>query len=123
MKLKSNFIPQIQRKHIPFYNMSSAERDAAHAVNPLYGRVICRCESVTEAEIVDMIHSPVPALTVDAIKRRTRATMGRCQGGFCGPRILDILCRELGKEPHEIRKSDTSSWIVKGHLRDGGAQS
>ena len=73
---------------------------------------------MTEAEIVAAIHSNVPALTVDSIKRRTRGTSGRCQGGFCGPRILEILSRELDKEPNEIVKSDKNAYIVDSRLRE-----
>ncbi|MEG2611798.1 MAG: (2Fe-2S)-binding protein, partial [Oscillospiraceae bacterium] len=62
-----------------------------------YGKIVCRCESITEGEILDAIHSPVPPASIDAIKRRTRAGMGRCQGGFCQPRVLEILAREQGK--------------------------
>lgn len=63
--------------------------------NPLYGRVICRCETITEGEIVEAIHRPIVPRTIDAIKRRCNAGMGRCQGGFCSPRIAAILAREL----------------------------
>ena len=73
----------------PFRLMDAAERAAAYKENPLYGRIICRCETVTEAEIVDAIRRG--ATTVDGVKRRTRAGMGRCQGGFCGPRVMEIL--------------------------------
>ena len=101
----------------PFSEMTEEEIAKAYGKDKKYGRVICRCETVTEAEIVAAIHSRVPALTVDSIKRRTRGTSGRCQGGFCGPRILEILCRELGKDPHEIVKVDKDSYIVDSRLR------
>ena len=103
----------------PFSAMTEDEINQAYKKDKRYGRVICRCETVTEAEIVAAIHSNVPALTVDSIKRRTRSTGGRCQGGFCGPRILEILCRELGKEPHEIVKADKEAYIVAARLREG----
>lgn len=69
-----------------------------------WGRIVCRCEKVTEAEIVQAIHSPVPATTIDAVKRRTRAGMGRCQGGFCGPRVMEIISRELNIPLDKVRK-------------------
>ncbi len=72
--------------------------------NQAWGRIVCRCEKVTEAEIVEAIHSPVPAFTVDAVKRRTRAGMGRCQGGFCGPRVMEIISRELNIPLDKVRK-------------------
>lgn len=72
--------------------------------NSAWGRIVCRCEKVTEAEIVEAIHSPLEAYTVDAVKRRTRAGMGRCQGGFCGPRVMEIIARELNIPLDKVRK-------------------
>ena len=80
--------------------------------NPAYGNVICRCESVTEGEILDAIHRPLGATTLDGIKRRTRAGMGRCQAGFCMPRTMEILARELGLSYEDITKSGGGSNIV-----------
>jgi glycerol-3-phosphate dehydrogenase len=74
-----------------------------------YGRVICRCEYVTEGEIVAEIHAPIPATTYDAIKRRTWLGTGRCLGGFDMPRVVDILARELGQDPLEISKKGHGS--------------
>ena len=65
------------------------------AENPRMGRVTCRCETVTEGEIVEAIHAPVPARSIDGVKRRVGSGMGRCQGGFCSPRIAAIMAREL----------------------------
>jgi glycerol-3-phosphate dehydrogenase len=80
--------------------------------DPSWGRVVCRCESVTEAEIKAAINSPLPAVTVDAVKRRVRAGMGRCQGGFCMPRVLEILAVETGRPITEITKSGKGTEIV-----------
>lgn len=77
-----------------------------------YGEIICRCEKITKGEIVNAIHRPVPARSLDAIKRRTRAGTGRCQGGFCGPRVLEILSRELGLERTNITKKGKGSEIL-----------
>ena len=85
--------------------------------NPLYGRVICRCETVTEAEIVEAIRRPVGAKTVDAVKRRVRAGTGRCQGGFCAPKVIEILARELGIPVTQIRKNLIGSDMLSGMLR------
>lgn len=85
--------------------------------NPLYGRVICRCETVTEAEIVEAIRRPVGAKTVDAVKRRVRAGTGRCQGGFCAPKVIEILARELGIPVTRIRKNLIGSDMLSGMLR------
>ena len=82
--------------------------------NPLYGTVICRCETITEGEIVDAIRRPLGAKTVDAVKRRVRAGMGRCQAGFCGPRVLEILARELKVSPEQINKNLKGSYMVVG---------
>lgn len=91
---------------------SAAQWNEAIRHNPRYGRVICRCETITEGEIEAAIHAPIPARTVDAVKRRTNAGMGRCQGGFCSPRILEILARELGISPLEIKKDIQESRIL-----------
>ena len=98
------------RKGIPCMETASEEqRRRLIAENPLYANVVCRCELVTEGEIVDAIHRPLGATTLDGIKRRTRAGMGRCQAGFCSPRTVEILARELGKDISEICKNDPGS--------------
>ena len=98
------------RKGIPCMETASEEqRRRMIAENPLYANVVCRCELVTEGEIVDAIHRPLGATTLDGIKRRTRAGMGRCQAGFCSPRTVEILARELGKDISEICKNDPGS--------------
>ena len=91
--------------------VSCCERAALIARDERYGRVICRCETVTEGEIVDAIHRPCGARTVDGVKRRTRAGMGRCQGGFCGPRVTKILARELNIPVTEVRKEARDSYM------------
>ncbi len=85
--------------------------------NPLYGNVVCRCEHVTEREIVDAIHSLLPALTIDAIKRRTRAGMGRCQGGFCNSRVAKILARELGIPLEDVTKDGDGMNLFVGKTK------
>mgnify|MGYP000926773251 CR=1 FL=1 len=97
-----------------FRDMTLEEQSEAVRENPLYGRIICRCETVTEAEILQAIHSIIPARSVDAVKRRLRAGMGRCQGGFCAPRIISILARELQLSPEEITKKGGKSRMVTG---------
>lgn len=92
-----------------FNRMTASEKQKMIEMNRLYGRVICRCETVTEGEIVDAIHQPVGARTVDGVKRRTRAGMGRCQGGFCGPRVTQILARELGIPVEKVLKERQGS--------------
>lgn len=92
--------------------LSDEEINALVAENPAWGRIVCRCEKVTEAEIVAAVHSPVPALTVDAVKRRVRAGMGRCQGGFCAPRVMEIIARETGMPLSAVRKGGEGSEIA-----------
>ncbi len=101
------------REQPRFKEMSHEQRAAIVKENPMFGRVICRCETITEGEIVDSIHRPIVPRTVDAIKRRCCAGMGRCQGGFCGPRVVEILARELGVSRQDIDKDKTGSYIVR----------
>ena len=86
--------------------------------DPAYGHIICRCETVTEGEIRDAIRAPAGARDVDGVKRRTRAGMGRCQAGFCSPRVMEILARELGVPQSEITKSGGASKIIVGTNKD-----
>ena len=110
---KADFNPR--RKGIPcFAKMSDSEREQLIAKNPLYGKIVCRCENVTEGEIVDSIRRPLGATDLDGVKRRTRAGMGRCQMGFCTPRIMEILARELNKDMTEITKYGKGSHVVVG---------
>lgn len=103
------------RKGIPkFREMTNEERKKLIAEDPKYGRIICRCETVTEGEIVNAIKRPLGARSVDGVKKRTRAGMGRCQGGFCGPRVVQILARELNISPEEVTKSGKDSNLLVG---------
>ena len=88
------------------------QKDALIAADPLYGKIICRCEQVTEAEILQAIHRPVGAKSIDAIKRRVRAGMGRCQGGFCSPMVIEILARELGIPEEDVRKRGAKAFML-----------
>lgn len=94
----------LRRARIKFHELSTEEKQKMIQDNPLYGRVICRCESITEGEIIDAIHRPAGARTVNGIKRRVRPGAGRCQGGFCGPRVIEILARELKLDPMAIEQ-------------------
>ena len=97
---------------VSFRHMTKSEREALIAKNKAYGRVICRCETITEGEILDAIHAPAGARDVDGVKRRTRAGMGRCQGGFCGSKVVEILARELNVPMNEITKFGGTSKIL-----------
>jgi glycerol-3-phosphate dehydrogenase len=113
LSLKENKSFEPDRMSSPvFRELPAKEKQELIDENPLYGNVVCRCEQVTEAEVVNAIHSILPAVTMDAVKRRTRAGMGRCQGGFCGPRVAEILARELDIPLEEVTKKGNGSYII-----------
>ena len=99
-------------------SMTIEERNKMIRRNPAYGNIICRCEMVTEGEIIDAIRRPLGAKSLDGVKRRTRAGMGRCQSGFCSPKVMEILARELVKPIEEITKSGRNSKIIEGINKD-----
>lgn len=104
--------------------MAPEEWSALVAARPEYGRVVCRCRTVTEGQVVDAIRRPVGARSLDGVKRRVEAGMGRCQGGFCSPRVLEVLARELGRDPREVTLAGPGSEVVAGTVKDafgGGA--
>ena len=108
---KADFNP-VREEPVRFRHMTNEERKALIEKNPAYGQIICRCETITEGEILDAIHAPAGARDVDVVKRITRAGMGRCQGGFCGSKVVEILARELGVEINEITKFGGNSKIL-----------
>ena len=97
---------------VRFRHMTTEERAKLIEKNKAYGRIVCRCETITEGEILDAIHAPAGARDVDGVKRRTRAGMGRCQGGFCGSKVVEILARELNVPMNEITKFGGESKIM-----------
>lgn len=114
---KDDFIPT--RKGIKKPDtLSMEERNALIRENPAYGNIICRCEMITEGEIIDAIRRPLGAKSLDGVKRRTRAGMGRCQSGFCAPKTMEILARECDKAMFDITKSGGDSKIVVGMNKD-----
>ncbi len=115
---KENFNPR-RRKVIRFAELSDDEKAKLIEKDPRYGRIICRCENITEGEIVDAIHRKAGALTVDGVKRRARPGSGRCQGGFCMPRVMEILARELDKDVLDIVKDGKNSRILTGVTKGG----
>ncbi len=108
---KDNYVAT-REKPFRYHLATDEERCAAISENPSYGRIICRCESITEGEILDAIHAPAGARDVDGVKRRTRAGMGRCQGGFCGSKVVELLARELNVNTNEITKFGKKSEIL-----------
>jgi glycerol-3-phosphate dehydrogenase len=115
-------------RRIGIKNMATAsleEQKSLISKNPAYANVICRCEMVTEGEILDAIHRPLGARTLDGIKRRTRAGSGRCQAGFCLPKTMEILSREWQEEVSSIVKSGEDSYYLTGYNkqeREGGGK-
>ncbi|MFA5067250.1 MAG: (2Fe-2S)-binding protein, partial [Candidatus Izemoplasmatales bacterium] len=106
-------------KNITRFAFQTVEKQKAlFQENPDYGKVICRCELVTLAEIKASIHRPLGATTLDGVKRRTQAGTGRCQGGFCSPKIMQILGEELRLDPLKITKFSDESTILVGVDKD-----
>ena len=96
--------------------MSDEEANAFIRENPAYGKVVCRCETVSEGEILAAIRRNPGARDMDGVKRRTRSGMGRCQGGFCGPYIMELLAKELEIPMDAVTKSGGDSRMVIGKV-------
>ena len=103
------------RRNLRFRDLSPNDQEELIAEEPSYARIICRCETISEAEIRSAIRRG--ATTVDGVKLRTRSGMGRCQGGFCTPKIIKLLSEELGIEPENITKRGPESPLLSGRLR------
>jgi len=110
--IENEYFNPIRKKVIRFKELRDEEKIEIIKKDPKYGKVICRCETITEGEIVAAIKRNAGATTLKGIKKRTGASLGRCQGGFCGPKIVEILARELGKEMHEILYDNEGSYIL-----------
>lgn len=117
LKEKSAFISERSGRARFFYELSPEEKADRVAKNPDYGEVICRCEQITKKEILDAIDNPLGNKTINGIKYRSRAMMGRCQGGFCLPRIVQILEKEFGYGPEDYLMSGTDAPLFVGHVR------
>ncbi len=119
MKLtkKAEIVP-VPHRNKPFIDMSDEERAEAAAKDPAYGKIVCRCEQVTEAEIRAAINRPVGGRSLDAIKRRARPGSGRCQGGFCSTRVLELLAEELKINELEVTKHGGESKILTGRIEE-----
>ncbi|MCL2107561.1 MAG: NAD(P)/FAD-dependent oxidoreductase [Oscillospiraceae bacterium] len=115
---KTDWLPG-RPKPVRLTELSREEQHAVIAENPAYGHIICRCETVSEGEILDAIRAPAGARDVDGVKRRTRAGAGRCQGGFCGAKVVELLSRELKLPMEEITKSGGGSRILVGKTKTG----
>ena len=120
MEVKQNTGFNPRRRVIPHMSdLTTEEKQEIIRKNPDYGVIICRCEGISKGEIVDTIHSPIPATTIDALKRRVRPGMGRCQGGFCSPLVTQIICEETGLSPEEVTKSGEDSNLILERTHKG----
>lgn len=116
LKKKEDFNP-VRERVVRTRKLSEEELSEVIGKNPLYGRIVCRCEKVSEGEVVDCIRRPAGAKNLDGIKKRTRTGMGRCQGGFCTPRLVEILSRELGIPVEEVTKKGGESRLLHGKTK------
>ncbi|MBR2949288.1 MAG: NAD(P)/FAD-dependent oxidoreductase [Lachnospiraceae bacterium] len=117
LKEKEDFIEERKGLHL-FMDCSAQEQQRMLEKNPAYGQIVCRCELVTEGDIMAAIHRPLGATTLDGVKRRTRAGMGRCQAGFCTPKTMEILARECSRGQQEICKNNPPSRLIVGTNKD-----
>lgn len=108
-----------RRTHIVFKHLSAPVKNQIIYQNSAYGRVICRCETITEGEIIAALNSPIPPVSLDGIKRRAGSGMGRCQGGFCGPKILEIMAKYKNTEYEKILQDNTGSYILTEPTKNG----
>lgn len=97
--------------------LSPSERDKLIKENPAYGTIVCRCEQISEGEIIDAITRPLGAVSMDGIKRRCRAGMGRCQAGFCTPRTMELLCKYRKMRMEDVCKNQKGSELIKGETK------
>ena len=98
--------------------LSEIDRDALIRKNPDFGVIVCRCEEVSRGEIIAALHRTVPCDTVDGVKRRVRPGMGRCQGGFCGPLVTQIIAQEKAVPLHAVNKSGDGSALLFGSTKE-----
>lgn len=113
-KLEKNENFKAKREQIHFMELSADEKAKLIKENPQYGRIICRCETITEGEIVDAIKRSFGVLSLDGVKRRCRPGMGRCQGGFCGPRVQEIIAREYNVPLESVVLEKDNSYLLVG---------
>lgn len=110
--------PISRRARLHFSDLSEADKIKAISEEPKHAHIVCRCEQVTEAEIIDAIQRDCGARTLNGVKRRVRPGAGRCQGGFCGPKVVEILARELGIDRYEVEQERKGSFVLSGGIRN-----
>lgn len=110
------FFDPIRRRTPSFRDKTPEQQAELIRQNPDYGEIICRCETITKAEVLAALHSPLPARTLTGVKYRCRAMMGRCQGGYCQTRLADLLMAETGLSREELLYSREGSWLFTGEV-------
>jgi glycerol-3-phosphate dehydrogenase len=113
-----NFNP-FRKKVVRLNKLSMEERNELIRNNPMYGHIICRCEGISEGEVVDCIRRNAGARTVKGVKKRCRPGFGKCQGGFCEPLVVEILARELNLDPLKVRYDSKESYILQSETKEG----
>ena len=117
LKKKGHFVSERPGRAELFHELSPEEKADLVAENPDYGEIVCRCEQITKKEVLDAIENPLGAMTVVGLKYRSRAMMGRCQGGFCLPRIVQIMQKDFGRKLEDYRLFSTGSHLFTGRVR------
>ena len=117
LSLREHFVDE--RRRVKFRELSQEEKNELIRREPAFGRVICRCETITEGEIVAALHSPIPPRSLNGVKRRCGAGMGRCQGGFCSPRVHELISRELGIPFPDVCLEEDNSPLLVGETKQG----
>lgn len=117
LRPKESFIAEREGRAGFFFELSPEEKADLVAENPDYGEIVCRCEQITRKEVLDAIQNPLGVRTINGLKYRSRAMMGRCQGGFCLPRIVQILEKEFGYHPDDYLLQHASSPLFAGRVR------
>lgn len=112
---KENWNPIRKNLHA-FSEMTDEEKNEMIQNEPAYGKIVCRCEQISEGEILEAIRTNPPALDMDGVKRRTRSGMGRCQGGFCSPYVMELIAREMGIPMEQVTKNGGDSVMVVGRI-------
>jgi glycerol-3-phosphate dehydrogenase len=112
---KENWNPNRKNLHA-FAQMTDEQKNEVIKADPAYGKIVCRCEQISEGEILEALRTNPVALDMDGVKRRTRSGMGRCQGGFCGPYVMELISREAGIPMEEVTKNGGESKMVIGRI-------
>jgi len=107
----------LRKRQVRFSELDLKQKDELIRANPLYGHIVCRCENVSEAEVVRALNDRIAARSLDGVKRRTGAGQGRCQGGFCMPRIVEIASREMNISKEHVVKSEGKSYVLSGRTK------